>query len=173
MEQKEKTMTATTEPPRSDNDLNTPKRVFGYCRFPSSRVFRGVTEEEQRRLIQAGVAAIQNATLVTIYSDVDLPFRDLTCHHGALRLSKKCKDGEVDLILAATPLSVSSYATDAMAYAMLLKMMDAPIQFTNGDFDLSRIPERPWVNLYDTPDTTFRRELLKGVPRNRKERKTK
>jgi len=173
MEQKEKTMTATTEPPRSDNDLNTPKRVFGYCRFPSSRVFKGVTEEEQRRLIQAGVATIQNATLVTIYSDVDLPFRDLTCHHGALRLSKKCKDGEVDLILAATPLSVSSYATDAMAYAMLLKMMDAPIQFTNGDFDLSRIPERPWVSLYDTPDTTFRRELLKGVPRNRKERKTK
>lgn len=173
MEQKEKTVTATTEPSRSDNDLNTPKRVFGYCRFPSSRVFKGVTEEEQRRLIQAGVEAIKNATLVTVYSDVDLPFRDLTCHHGALRLSKKCKDGEVDLILAATPLSVSSYATDAMAYAMLLKMMDAPIQFTNGDFDLSCIPDRPWVSLYDTPDTTLRRELLKGVPRKRKERKTK
>jgi len=170
MEYKEKPVMATTEPPRSDNDLNTPKRVFGYCRVSSTRVFTGVTEEEQRRLIQAGVDAIKNATLETIYSDIDLPFRDLTSHHGALRLSKKCRDGAVDLILAATPLSVSSYATDAMAYAMLLKMMDAPIQFTNGDFDLSRIPDRPWVSLYDTPDTTFRRELLNGLPRKRKDR---
>ena len=45
MEQKEKTVTATTEPSRSDNDLNTPKRVFGYCRFSSPRVFTGVTEK--------------------------------------------------------------------------------------------------------------------------------
>lgn len=173
MENEEKTVTATTEPSRSDNDLNTPKRVFGYCRVSSPRVIDGMSVEEQRRLIQVGVDAIQNATLVTVYSDIDLPFRDLTCHHGALRLSKKCKDGEVDLILAATPLSVSAYATDAMAYAMLLKMMDAPIQFTNGDYDLSRIPDRPWVSLYDTPDITFRRELLQGVPRKRKDRKKK
>lgn len=171
MEVKEKTAAATIEPPRSDNDRNTPIRVFGYCRVSSPRMLDGVSEEEQRRLIEVRVKEIENAKLVDIYADINLPYRALRYHHGALRLSKKCSDGEVDLILAVTPLSVSAFASDAMAYTMLLKMMDAPIQFTNGEFDLARVPDRPWVSLCDTPDSVFRKELLGAMPRKRKEKK--
>lgn len=48
MGHKEKTVKATTEPSRSDNDLNTLKRVFGYCRFSSPSMKNGVSVAVQR-----------------------------------------------------------------------------------------------------------------------------
>ncbi len=54
---------------------------------------------------------------------------------------------EVDLILAATPLSTTKFIHSAMAYIILLKYMEAPIRFTNGHYRLDRVPERLWVSL--------------------------
>lgn len=78
-------------------------------------------------------------------------------------MSKKCRDGEVNLILAATPLSTTKFINSAMAYTILLKYMEAPIQFTNGHYCLDRVPERSWVSLIDAPESILRDELLMGI----------
>ena len=146
-----------------DKQVDRPLRVYGYLRVVTSWRLDGLSEKQQRNLIEKRVAAIPNAELIEIYADTDIPYRDLTCHHGALRLSKKCRDGEVDLILAATPLSTTKFINSAMAYTILLKYMEAPIQFTNGKYHLDCVPERSWVSLIDTPESVLRDELLLGL----------
>ena len=146
-----------------DKQVDRPLRVYGYLRVVTSWRLDGLSEKQQRNLIEKRVAAIPNAELIEIYADTDIPYRDLTCLHGALRLSKKCRDGEVDLILAATPLSTTKFINSAMAYTILLKYMEAPIQFTNGKYHLDCVPERSWVSLIDTPESVLRDELLMGI----------
>ena len=146
-----------------DKQVDRPLRVYGYLRVVTSWRLEGLSEKQQRNLIEKRVAAIPNAELIEIYADTDIPYRDLTCHHGALRLSKKCRDGEVDLILAATPLSTTKFINSAMAYTILLKYMEAPIQFTNGKYHLDCVPERSWESLIDTPESVLRDELLMGI----------
>ena len=146
-----------------DIQVDRPLRVYGYLRVVTSWRLDGLSEKQQRNLIEKRVAAIPNAELIEIYADTDIPYRDLTCHHGAFQLSKKCRDGEVDLILAATPLSTTKFINSAMAYTILLKYMEAPIQFTNGKFHLDCVPERSWVSLIDTPESVLRDELLMGI----------
>ena len=146
-----------------DIQVDRPLRVYGYLRVVTSWRLDGLSEKQQRKLIEKQVANMPNAELIEIYADTDIPYRDLTCHHGALRLSKKCRDGEVDLILAATPLSTTKFINSAMAYTILLKYMEAPIQFTNGHYRLDRVPKRSWVSLIDTPESVLRDELLMGI----------
>ena len=146
-----------------EKQVDRPLRVYGYLRVVTSWRLDGLSGKQQRNLIEKRVAAIPNAELIDIYADTDIPYRDLTCHHEALRLSKKCRDGEVDLILAATPLSTTKFINSAMAYTILLKSMEAPIQFTNGKYYLDRVPERSWVSLIDTPESVLRDELLMGI----------
>ena len=146
-----------------DIQVDRPLRVYGYLRVVTSWRLDGLSEKQQRNLIEKQVANMPNAELIEIYADTDIPYRDLTCHHGALRLSKKCRDGEVDLILAATPLSTTRFINSAMAYTILLKYMETPIQFTNGHYRLDRVPERSWVSLIDTPESVLRDELLMGI----------
>ena len=146
-----------------DKQVDRPLRVYGYLRVVTSWRLDGLFEKQQRNLIEKQVANMPNAELIEIYADTDIPYRDLTCHRGALRLSKKCRDGEVDLILAATPLSTTKFINSAMAYTILLKYMEAPIQFTNGKFHLDCVPERSWVSLIDTPESVLRDELLMGI----------
>ena len=146
-----------------DKQVDRPLRVYGYLRVVTSWRLDGLSEKQQRNLIEKRVVAIPNAELIEIYADTDIPYRDLTCHHGALRLSKKCRDGEVDLILAATPLSTTKFINSAIAYTILLKYMEAPIQFTNGKFHLDCVPERSWMSLIDTPESVLRDELLMGI----------
>ena len=146
-----------------DIQVDRPLRVYGYLRVVTSWRLDGLSEKQQRKLIEKQVANMPNAELIEIYADTDIPYRDLTCHHGALRLSKKWRDGEVDLILAATPLSTTKFINSAMAYTILLKYMETPIQFTNGHYRLDRVPERSWVSLIDTPESVLRDELLMGI----------
>ena len=146
-----------------EKQVDRPLRVYGYLRVVTSWRLDGLSGKQQRNLIEKRVAAIPNAELIDIYADTDIPYRDLTCHHGALRLSKKCRDGEVNIILAATPLSTTKFINSAMAYTILLKSMEAPIQFTNGKYYLDRVPERSWVSLVDTPESVLRDELLMGI----------
>ena len=148
---------------KNEKQVDRPLRVYGYLRVVTSWRLDGLSEKQQRNLIEKQVANMPIAELIEIYADTDIPYRDLTCHHGALRLSKKCRDGEVDLILAATPLSTTKFINSAMAYTILLKYMEAPIQFTNGHYCLDRVPERLWVSLIDTPESVLRDELLMGI----------
>ena len=155
--------TTSEKSPQSYNDLNRPLRVYGYVRVANTRQLDGLSEKQQRNLIEKVVSRMPNADLIEIYSDVDIPYRSLHCHHGALRLSKKCRDGEADLVLAATPISTTRFINSAMAYTILLKYMAAPVQFTNGAFNLKAVPDRPWVSLIDTPDSVLQEELLLGM----------
>lgn len=155
--------TRANRPSQSFNDLNHPQRVYGYCRVSNTRQLDGLSEKQQRELIHKAVEQIPNAELVDIYADIDMPYDALRLHHGALRLSKKCRDGEVDLVLAATPLSTTKFIISAMGYIILLKFMEAPIQFTNGKFNLDAVPERPWVSLIDTPISVLRKEIKMGM----------
>lgn len=111
-----------------DKQVDRPLRVYGYLRVVTSWRLDGLSEKQQRNLIEKRVAAIPNAELIEIYADTDIPYRDLTCHHGAFQLSKKCRDGEVDLILAATPLSTTKFINSAMAYHLVVYGTDRRLQ---------------------------------------------